>query len=301
MKTHTTATLFAGLLLSLALGRPSSACLNSYSEPPTRVERPSDYLSRLKQHPVHDRIVAGPPPVDPGPSADFRARSDYAAALVHRGESRKAVDILESVEAGHPGEYIVAANLGTAYELSGDLIQAHRWIGEGMRRNPKSHEGTEWLHLRILEARQALAKDPVWLASHSVLGLDFGPDATPRVPQTWPKGAHDAEDVIAGLTYQLGERLAFVPAPDPLVGGLIADLADLLQLYRNIDFAIPIYRLALLYQPIDMNLVEKRLRTSEEIRNQRHRSPFTGAPLLIGIAAASIIAAGLLIWRQSSK
>ena len=49
------------------------------------------------------------------------------------GESRKAVDILKTVERTHPGEYIVASNLGTAYELSGDLAKAHQWIGEGIR------------------------------------------------------------------------------------------------------------------------------------------------------------------------
>jgi hypothetical protein len=301
MNTKTPSLLVAGLLVTLSLGEPSSACINTYSEPPTRTEKPSDYLSRLRNHPVHDRLVSGPAPTDPGPAADFKARSDYAAVLVHRGDSRKAVDILESVEAGHPGEYIVAANLGTAYELSGDLVKAHQWIGEGMRRNPNSHEGTEWLHLRILEARQALALNPDWLRTHSVLGLDFGHDARPQAPSTWPAGAHDAEDVITALSYQLGERLAFVPAPDALVGGMIADLADLLYLYRNLDFAIPVYRLALTYRPIAADLVERRLKASEEIRNSRHHSTFEYTPHLAGFAVVTLLAAVFLMWRQASR
>ncbi|HEV3028936.1 MAG TPA: hypothetical protein VG457_15260 [Planctomycetota bacterium] len=297
------AALLGGLLLSLGWGSPSSACINTYreAEGPTRVERPSDYISRLKAHPEHDRLIEGPAPQDPGSSAGYKARSDYAAALVHRGESRKAVEILESVEAGHPGEYVVAANLGTAYELSGDLVQAHHWIQEGIRRNPRSHEGTEWLHLRILEARQALAQNPSWLRSHSVLGLDFGRDASPQAPRSWPKGAHDAEDVITALAYQLHERLAFVPPPDPLVGGMIADLADLLVLFRNVDFAIPVYKLALTYQPITASLVSNRLEMSEEVRRRRHPVEDTLVPLLGGIAAVTLLAAVLLVWRRGAR
>src|SRR6185295_18138288 len=156
-------------------------------------------------------------------NADFKVRSDYAATLVHRGEARRAVEVLESVERLHPGEYIVAANLGTAYELSGNLDKAYFWINEGIRRNAQSHEGTEWLHLRILKARMALAKDPAWIQTHSVLELDFGTGTEPKKPETWPADSGGAEGVIKALAYQLRERMAFVPAPDPLVGGMIAD------------------------------------------------------------------------------
>jgi len=44
-------------------------------------------------------------------------------------------------------------DLGTAYELAGKNEPALRWIREGLRRNPNSHKGTEWLHVKILEAK----------------------------------------------------------------------------------------------------------------------------------------------------
>jgi hypothetical protein len=53
----------------------------------------------------------------------------------------------------------VAANLGTALELLGNKEEALHWIREGIRRNPQSHEGTEWLHAKILEAKIAAQKD----------------------------------------------------------------------------------------------------------------------------------------------
>jgi len=290
----------AALFLSLILGVPVSACINTYSDAdrPKRRERPSEFISRLREHPEHDRMVSGTPPADPGPDADYKAKTDYAAVLVHRGESRKAVTILEAVEAAHPGEYIVAANLGTAYELSGDFAKAHHWISQGMARNPASHEGTEWLHLRILEARQALARDASWIKTHTVLGLDFGTEATPKAPAAWPKGAHDADDVINALTYQLHERLAFVPAPDPLVAGMLSDLADLLALFRSVDVAIPVYALAMQYRPLMVDLVRVRKERSEEVWKNRHPLDLSMMPLIGGVAAGTLALAGILIWWQ---
>ncbi len=287
------------LLLSLTLGIPASACLNKYDRT-AAPERPAEYIARLTPHPEHDRIVKEPAPSEPGPGAGYRARNDYATVLIHRGEARKAVGILESVEAEHPGEYIVAANLGTAYELSGDLGQAHRWISEGIRLNPNAHEGTEWLHLRILESRQAVAKDPAWLKSHSVLGMNFGTGDAPEMSVTLPKGATNAEDVVKALTYQLHERMAFVPAPDPMVGGMLADLADLLSLFRSVDVAIPVYGLALNYGPLHSGLIGRRLEVSKElVKNRRHSEAPVGL-FLTGVVIVLLGGAGLMARLQRS-
>lgn len=290
----------AALLLSLLLRVPVSACINTYrgESEPKRREKPGEFIARLKEHPEHDRMLNGGAPTEPAPDADYKVRTDYAAILVHRGESRKAVAILEAVEAEHPGEYIVAANLGTAYELSGDLVKAHHWISQGIARNPQSHEGTEWLHLRILEARQAVAKDPAWIQTHTVLGLNFGTEATPKAPAAWPKGALDADDVINALIYQLHERLAFVPAPDPLVAGMLSDLADLLALFRSVDVAIPVYALAIQYRPLAVELIKLRKERSEEVWKNRHSLDLSWLPLLGGVLAGTAALSGLLIWRQ---
>jgi len=87
--------------------------------------------------------------VNPG----FDENSDLAVAFVHQGKYSEAIALLQELERRYPGKYQVAANLGTAFELSGDNKQALQWIREGIRRNPKSHEGTEWLHVAILEAK----------------------------------------------------------------------------------------------------------------------------------------------------
>jgi hypothetical protein len=294
------------LLLCLTQAVPAAACINDYHERPRAPRKPkpnpaAEFMAQLRDQENHDRIVQGPAPVDPGADADYRLRSDYASALIRRGDSPKAVEILESIERTNPGEYRVAANLGTAYELSGDLVKAHQWISEGIRRNPRSHDGTEWLHLRILEARQALAKDPKWLSTHSVTGLDFGKDAEPRKPERWPKDSGNAEGVIAALTYQLRERMAFVPAPDPLVGSLIADLAVMLLLFRSPDVAVPVFDLALTYRPLKPDQVTSRKSIAEEIIRSRKSSDTTLKLMLMGLAALALAGVVVLKWRPGRR
>src|SRR4051812_29350755 len=53
-------------------------------------------------------------------STNFTDRSDYAVALMYLGRSQEAVTLLNQLEKERSGEYFVAGNLGTAYELSGN-------------------------------------------------------------------------------------------------------------------------------------------------------------------------------------
>ena len=54
----------------------------------------------------------------------FEDRNDYAVALMYLGHNQEAVALLEKLEAEQPGKYFVAANLGTACELSGKNAEA---------------------------------------------------------------------------------------------------------------------------------------------------------------------------------
>ena len=91
---------------------------------------------------------------------------------------KEAIELLEELEKKSPGQYAVAANLGTAYELNGDNRKALEWIKKGVERNPESHFGTEWLHVKILEAKIAIEQNPEWLSNHSVLETDFAVSET---------------------------------------------------------------------------------------------------------------------------
>jgi hypothetical protein len=211
---------------------------------------------------------------------------------------REAIAILESIERQHPGEYVVAANLGTAYELAANDREALRWITEGIRRNPESHYGTEWLHVRILEAKIALAADPAWLETHTVLGLDFGTAAAPKTPSRWPDG-QDFGSTARALEYQLRERTGFVKPPDPIVGELLAAYANLIAIEHTIESALPIYDLALQYQPAHAATIKEHRDHLAERANARERRDT--AIRWAAIAAIPLVLTALVwlvVWRR---
>lgn len=205
----------------------------------------------------HRRFATEPLGPVPAEDAPWDQHSDHAARLVYRGRATEAIALLEALEARHPGEYTVAANLGTAYELAGRPADARRWIAEAIERNPGAHAGTEWLHVRILDAQLALADDPAWLQTHAVLGLDFGPGARPAMPATWPAG-QSFRTTYEALRYELKERMGFVKPPDPIVAELLADFASLVAMEETIEHALPIFRLALDYQPVRADPIRRR-------------------------------------------
>lgn len=186
-------------------------------------------------------------------------RNDYAVALMHLGQAGEAVAVLEKLEQTNPGRYATAANLGTAYELSGDNVKAYQWIREGIRRDPGSHEGSEWLHALILEMKIAGSIS----ATDSVLGLGMGDDVVPSKPFQYPRGntrKHlDAASTKRAIAFQLRERLQFVKPPEPIVGNILFDYANLLLLEKNYANAAAIYEMAIRYGAPRIDLAKQRL------------------------------------------
>lgn len=63
-----------------------------------------------------------------------------AVALLHLGRASEAVALLAGIERTHPGSYVTAANLGTAYELAGNNEVALKWIRQAIRRRYQLEE-----------------------------------------------------------------------------------------------------------------------------------------------------------------
>ncbi len=217
--------------------------MNDYVPNVEAINRSNSVVEQLAEHPVaepwaarRDRLRQA---LDEG--GDFRVKNDLATSLAHTGDAAEAVRLLEEIEAEKPGLYATAANLGTAYELSGDNEKALQWIREGIARNPDSHERSEWLHVMILQAKLAIAQDPNWLEFHSVLQWDGRP--APARPLDSALVANSisgnrgeklsVEQVKAALIYQLHERLQFVNAPDVIVGALLLDLGDMIRVEKS--------------------------------------------------------------------
>jgi tetratricopeptide (TPR) repeat protein len=144
-----------------------------------------------------------------------------AVEAVVAGRLDEGISLLQALEEKDPGRYGTASNLGTAYELKGDNRQALQWIFEGIRRNPESHQGSEWLHALILETKLKLEQDPGWLASHRVLELDETRLDDPKALFLVGGQERMSRDIGTALQHQLGERMLLVKPKDAIVADLL--------------------------------------------------------------------------------
>jgi len=185
---------------------------------------------------------------------------NLSAVLIRFGKLPEAVTLLKFIEQKYPGKYQTASNIGTAYELMGRNEEALEWISEGMRRNPDDHFGTEWLHALILKAK--LGKFPAPAPGRSILNLDFGKEAMPKRPALLSVGNRGQQlslfDLGVALRYQLGERIHFVDAPDPLVAGMLLDWANLELLAGSVESADVLYDAAIRYGSKEAPMISKR-------------------------------------------
>jgi tetratricopeptide (TPR) repeat protein len=168
--------------------------------------------------------------------------SDYGVILIYLGRYDDAINVYRRIEREHPGLYATAANIGTAFELAGEIDSASYYIRQAITIDPDSHEGSEWIHLKILEAKQKMISDPNYLDHASILGLDFGTAEKPVDPKT-----QNIHDVQTQLAFQLGERLSFVKPPDKIVGQLLFDLGNMHAITTDVQTALECYEFAETY------------------------------------------------------
>ncbi|HEV7406148.1 MAG TPA: tetratricopeptide repeat protein [Chthoniobacteraceae bacterium] len=243
-------------------GAPTDGKKGAVAEEPPLASR--DYLlSHTHDHEYWVTLESElRPGVEPPAKPALTKVSDYSVVLAHLGEYEKSRRLLEEAEQKHPGNAAVASNLGTVYELLGENEKALKWIKKGIERNPKDHAGTEWLHVRILTAKVALAKDPKWLEAHRVLEpyVDYGQEAHPST-----SNPAKAKERSRALAYQLKERLEFVKAPEPIVGELLFSLANELTLSGAVEPAVGVYELAAEYEPMQADLLKKRTEHAKEV------------------------------------
>ena len=211
----------------------------------------------------------------------FEDRNDYAVALMFLGRNTEALELLQKLETEKPGNYSIAANMGTAFELLGKNADALHWISEGIHRNPDSHAGTEWLHVKILEAKIAAESDTNYFKNHSVLNLKAG-----AIGKTIEVGDHKMEpkELMQAIQYQLTERLKFVEPPDPAVASLLFDYAALEARTGTLEGAEEILRLAREYgyprEPVTALIADY---------NRRIKGSNWAMVLVVGLAAVGFL------------
>lgn len=180
--------------------------------------------------------------------------SDYAVILMKLGKVEESVQILSQLQINYPDEYKIAANLGTAYELSGELDSAMKYINRGMELNPNAHGGSEWVHIKVLETKKELEKDTAYLMSNTVLQLSERDEAD--------------SNILYQISIQLHERFPFSPGPDAIMASMVEDLADCYASSKSIEHAKAIYTIAKEYYGNESDDLQKKIDRMVDLRGE---------------------------------
>ena len=186
--------------------------------------------------------------------------SDYAVLLMKGGKFEEALLIFQALNKHLPNEYKLAANLGTAYELNGELDSALKYINRGMELNANAHDGSEWVHIKVLETKQKLLTNPDYLAGHPVLELTEAEkkDSAVRVQ----------------LEIQIRERFPFSPGPDAIMASLVFDLAECYSNTMSIEHAKALYQIAEQYYGYNPELTQPKIDQMIRLRAEyKHIQP----------------------------
>jgi len=226
---------------------------------------------------------------------DFSERERQGVDAILDGDHEAAVRLFLQNEEKHPGGYSTAANLGTSYELLGDLENATTWIAEGIRRKPESHYGTEWLHLEILKTRMKLATDPTYLEHNHIITLPA--NFSPEMKFVINGKEYDLEQVRKALEYQLGERMIFVKPRDAVVADLLFSFGVLEGRTRIVESGLGVLELARTYGYPDTPALDREITRYESVLRSRklRQQVFFSAAASIPVALVAFL---LIAWRK---
>jgi tetratricopeptide (TPR) repeat protein len=170
--------LIAAACLALILF-PSIADAGLYYSGETFAELPSQWRGFLLDYRALRNIAIQPAAANPASPARARyedeagrlsrlARqrpltadefADLGALYIRLGQVNRALEVLRPAQRAHSTHFRLAANLGTAWQLNGDLAQAAIALQQAVRLAPGKWQPAEELHLKLvrLRAREAPA------------------------------------------------------------------------------------------------------------------------------------------------
>jgi tetratricopeptide (TPR) repeat protein len=220
----------------------------------------SVYFHRTFLHDEKDSLLlAHFQPSDFNYADTFNANSAHLThlgiLLTQAGRIPEALTLFQKMYYYRPNDYRIVANLGTIYELSGRNPEAKALIQRALVLNPDSHGGSEWFHVKVLDAKLAMQSDSNWLRTHSVLGWS-GFQKTERTKAgVFMKSVERIHQVI----HQLRERIPFTPTPNLLIANVLNDLGDAIALEYSVEDAYAAYVVALEYDPQDTYQIQLKM------------------------------------------
>ena len=161
-----------------------------------------------------------------------KALSNKALAFMKLGKVSKAKDILVDLVQRNPKEYSMVANLGTAYELSGELDSALKYISKGLEINPKSHYGSEWIHVELLKAKIKRKRSRYYIVKNSILSDKLLESKRDTSKRRWRSSR-----VLDHIYWQVRTRAPFTPAPNEVIWNLLLTAGEFAQKHDTYENA----------------------------------------------------------------
>jgi hypothetical protein len=147
--------------------------------------------------------------------------ADLGALYVRLGELAKAVELLRVAQRDHPNHFRIAANLGTAWQLHGDLEQAAGALQQAVRLAPGKWQKAEEYHLKLVRLRQRQPKDSQDL--EDLFGVRYLADSGAYEPG---KLAAAERKKLPSEAVAVAQRLALWLPADPRLLWQLAELAN---------------------------------------------------------------------------
>lgn len=206
-------------------------------------------------------------------TGDLDYLSDKGYLLIVQRKYNEALNLYLIIEKIKPGRYSTASNLGTLYELMGQNEKAYKWIKKSIEINPESHEGSEWLHLKILEAKIKNLKD---VSGQFLINTNFGTSSEPKTKLS----KKEIDDLAQSIYYQVNERMSFIEPKDKVISILLFELGNLAELKGENNSALATYRTARKYG-YDNDLIVARMINSaqHEVDDYREKAWSYGSQL----------------------
>jgi hypothetical protein len=179
-------------------------------------------------------------------------QADLGAVYVRLGNVPRALEVLRAAQRKHPGHFRIVANLGTAWQLHGELGQAETALREAVRLAPAALKPAEELHLKLIRLR--LREAPKTATLDDLFGIRFVNDKGEYEPG---RLAEAGRKKLSGEAVGHLQRLAlWLPAD----GRLLWLLGELAAAYGDVRTAASM---------LDGCVTEFGMRTLELTRHRR--------------------------------
>lgn len=243
--------------IAVVLALKASACLNIFAiDAAGRVhyiEHGFFFLLDFKKEAVQKEIKQLEKQFKKG-HFNFKNISDYGAYLLMAGNYKEGLQLFTALIKKHGEVYEIRSNIAVAYELNGRFDSAYYWEKKALELNPDAHDKSEWVHLKILEARIQLAADSNWCLNNNVTGIID--TIKKNYKFSLNEGGYDSW-LFEDFTSQLDERFPFTFPEDKVMGKLMLELGDAYQ-YASVYRAYYCYAIAkYLYPQLSKTATEK--------------------------------------------